>query len=246
MRVAVVLPAYNEAATVADLASRAWRQAGHVIVVDDGSHDGTPEKLAGLPVTVLRHVQNRGKAASLWSGANHAVAMGADVVITLDADGQHFPEDIPRFIETAKRYPGRIILGVRRRGRASMPRARRFGNWMADFWISWAAGYKIHDSQSGFRLYPSALFQGVKVPHDRRNGFVYESEILIEAARNGVYSVPIAIEAVYPAHARRSHYRPFLDTWRVVRMVAWKLASRGFYPRGLIESIRSRDSGIYN
>ena len=111
----VVIPAYNEAATIRDVASRAVRQCKHVIVVDDESTDGTAEALVGLPLTLLRNPTNCGKAASLWRGFQQALAAEAIGVVTLDGDGQHAPEDIPRLLAAAALYPDHVIIGARRR-----------------------------------------------------------------------------------------------------------------------------------
>ena len=241
MKFAVVIPAYNEAATIRDVATRALAPCPPVIVVDDGSTDGTAGAVAGLPLTLLRHETNQGKAASLWDGMQCALAHGAAAVITLDADGQHRPEDIPQLIEMSERRPGEIIIGSRMAEKSAFPRRRLVANQAANFWISWASGYRISDSQSGFRLYPAALLQRIVVPHDHAHGFVFESEILIEAARLGVHSAPVPIAAIYQPGARASHFRTVLDVLRIARMVAWKLFVRGFYPQGLYRSfIRPR------
>ncbi len=118
-----------------------------------------------------------------------------------------------------------------------MPLTRRFGNRQADFWISWAAGYPIRDTQSGYRLYPAALLKRLKLRSGRGNSFVYESEVLIEAARLGCYARPVAIEAIYAHNLRKSHFRVGSDTLRIVRMVAAKLLKRGLYPLGLLRSL---------
>ena len=237
MALAVVIPAYNEAATIADVVTRTRRQLDWVIVVDDGSVDGTAEKLKELPVTLLRQEQNQGKATALWRGFDVALQQGASGVITLDGDGQHRPEDIPRLLTAIDQNPQMIIIATRLGSRASMPRVRRFGNRIADFWISWASGYPIRDTQSGFRYYPATLLQQLDNTYDRQRSFVFESEILIEAAKLGYYARPVAIDSLYPEQARASHYRPFADTLLIVRMVAGKLLARGLYLPGLLKSL---------
>jgi glycosyltransferase involved in cell wall biosynthesis len=237
MRVAVVIPAYNEAATVADVAERALRHTRHVYVVDDGSEDDTAARLAGLPITLISNGTNLGKAESMARGFAAALEQSMDAVITLDADGQHRPEDIPRLLEAAAKYPGDIIVATRLEERERMPRSRRFGNRQADFWISWAAGYPIRDTQSGFRLYPAAVLERLEVRRGRRNSFVFESEVLIEAARFGCYARPVAIEAIYGDDLRESHYRASADTMRIVRMVAGKLLRSGLHPLGFLRSL---------
>jgi len=228
---AVVIPAYNEAATIRDIAERALQFCSQVIVVDDGSTDGTAQALDGLGAHLLRNGRNLGKAASLWNGVQFALATGVDAVVTLDADGQHAPEDIPRLFAAAQQNFGSIVIGARLADRSAIPKLRYFANRAAVFWLSWACGQRLDDSQSGFRVYPAELFRKVRISHDRQHGFVFESEILIEAARFGHRCVTVPIAAVYRPGARASYFRQ-LDTLRIIRMVAWKLLSRGLYPQG--------------
>jgi len=228
---AVVIPAYNEAATIRDIAERALKLCAQVIVVDDGSIDGTARALDDLAVQLLCNDRNLGKAASLWRGVQAALTTGVDMVVTLDGDGQHAPEDIPRLLAAAQQNPGSIVIGARLADRSAIPKLRYFANRAAVFWLSWACGQRLDDSQSGFRVYPAELFRKVSISHDRQHGFVFESEILIEAARFGHRCVMVPIAAVYRVGARASYFRQ-LDTLRIIRMVAWKLLSRGLYPQG--------------
>jgi len=235
---AVVIPAYNEARTIRDVAQRALAQMPLVIVVDDGSEDGTAAALDGLPVVVLRNEINCGKAASLRRGANEAIKRGANAILTLDGDGQHCPEDIPRLAEVYAAAQGRMVIGSRLHMREEIPPARYWANRFANFWISWASGYAIDDSQSGFRIYPATLFAQARVNYDEAHSFVFESEILIEAARLGVHAKCVPISVSYSARARPSHFRPVVDIARIVRMVAWRLLARGLYLQGLVRSFR--------
>ncbi|UCE90499.1 MAG: glycosyltransferase [Pseudomonadota bacterium] len=231
-QLSVVIPAYNEVRTIRDVAARARAMCELVFVVDDGSKDGTVAALQDLDVTVIRQNANGGKGAALWRGMQAAVATGADAVITLDADGQHCPEDIPRFVEAWKAQPDRIIVGARLADKESFPTQRYYANRIANFWIAWAAGYPISDSQSGFRLYPAALLRQLRFRVSRQKGFVFESEILIKAARCGFRSTPIPIAAVYAQGARPSYFRSFRDIAFITRMVAWSLISHGLNPAG--------------
>lgn len=235
-----LIPAYNEAATIRDLAVRALAQKVQVIVVDDASSDDTAARVHDLPVALLVNEVNRGKGGSLWRGFEHALARGARAVITLDGDGQHRPEDIPRFIDAYEHGADRMVIGARIVS-PDVPRARYRANCFANFWISWAAGYWIRDSQCGFRLYPAALLRALDVRHDRGASFVFESEVLIAAGRIGVRSIPVLIPALYPRGARASHMRPVRDIARIVRMVAWKLLTRGLYLHGLYRALVSRE-----
>lgn len=236
--IAVVIPAYNESRTIRDLVERTLRQVRLVIVIDDGSTDGTAQALEGLDITLLRHATNQGKASSLWDGMQEARKRAISGIVTLDGDGQHLPEDIPRLLQHFRQAPTAIIVGSRLHEKENIPRARYNANRFANFWIAWAAGYPISDSQSGFRIYPANLLDQVKVAHDRSSCFVFESEILIEAGRRGITSLPISISAIYIPQARASHFRPVVDIARIVRMVAWKLVSRGLYLQGLRRSLR--------
>jgi len=232
-RVAVLIPAYNEEATIRGLVERALRFCPLVIVVDDGSKDGTAQELAGSPAVLLQNPENRGKADALWRGAEKARELGAELIVSLDGDGQHAPEDIPRLLQAAEANPGSIVIGARLANRESIPTARYVANRIAAFWVSWACGQRLEDSQSGFRVYPSYIFDNVRVPHDRSRSFVFESEILVEAARRGHQCVPVPIAAIYSPGSRPSHFRPVVDIVRITRMIAWKLLSRGLFLQGL-------------
>jgi glycosyltransferase involved in cell wall biosynthesis len=218
--VATVIPAYNEGATIRDVAQRALAQMPLVIVIDDGSNDATVAALEGLPVVLLRNESNCGKACSMRRGADEAVRRGASAIVTLDGDGQHCPEDIPRLLEAWRAAPRRIVIGSRLHAREAIPVARYRANRFANFWISWAAGQAIADTQSGFRVYPAGLFTQTQVPYGAAASFVFESEILIEAAQSGVQVACIPINAVYSSRARPSHFRPVVDIARIVRMMA--------------------------
>ncbi len=238
MKVVAVIPAYNEAATIRALAEAVLAQGLELIVVDDGSRDDTAEQLSDLPLQLIRHPDNQGKAASLRRGMDSALAAGADGVLTLDGDGQHRPGEIPGMLELFARNPECLIIGARLLNREQAPRARRFANSFADFWISWAAGRRFQDSQSGFRLYPAHILRQVHIDHDKRHGFVFESEFLIEAARRGCEFKTLAIASHYPEQARASHFRPVADISLIVVMVAGKLFRRGMYPQGLVRILR--------
>jgi glycosyltransferase involved in cell wall biosynthesis len=233
----VVIPAYNEAETVRDVAMRVRHQCANVVVVDDGSTDSTFRAVAGLDVTVLHNEENCGKAGSLSRGFEHALAHGAIGVITLDADGQHAPEEIPSFVNQSLDDPNAFLIGARRRDQRRASFWRYMANRIADFWIGWAAGQPIEDSQSGFRLYPAELMREVTLKHDRSRSFVFESEIVIEAVRQGFQCRNVPVTVAPRSGPRPSHFRPVLDIARITRMVGWKILSKGMYLGGLYRSL---------
>ena len=257
MNCTVVIAAYNEVATIRDVAQRSLAQMSAlraaspvgmsfpsgpaVIVVDDGSSDDTVQALTGLPVTVLRNRSNEGKAMCIWRGAQHALADGASTVITLDGDAQHSPEDIPHLLHAAATCPGAIVIGARLHARERIPLVRYCANRFGNFWIAWAAGQPIADSQSGFRLYPARVFRELDVAHERRSSFVFESEVLIEASKQGFAIVSVPVSVTYANAPRASHFRPVADFWRISTMVASRLLRTGMNLSGLVRSLKLQD-----
>jgi len=236
--IALVIPAYNEASSLRQVATDALAQHPWVIVVDDGSTDATAHCVVDLPLTLLRLPHNQGKAQALWHGMEHALLHGASAVMTMDADGQHRAEDIPRLLAASHAHPDLLIIGSRMHDRSQFPTSRYRANRFANFWVAWAAGYPLSDSQSGFRIYPAALLRAYQSARRKAHGFVFESEIIIEAGRRGYATLGVPIPAIYKAGPRKSHFRPVLDIVRITRMVAMKLLQRGLCPACLWRSLR--------
>jgi glycosyltransferase involved in cell wall biosynthesis len=234
----IIIPAYNEERTIRSLAIEALELNSQVIVVDDGSSDGTAKQLHGLRVKLLIHPINQGKAASLRTGFRYALQRKSKCVISLDGDGQHRIIDVEKLLLLWIKNPLKIIIGSRLHDRSQIPLARYRANKFACFWISWAAGHSIADSQSGFRAYPRKVMQlalSSKVNSDR---FTFESEILIEAAKQGHMTLSVDIPGAYPVNSRPSHFHPFIDIAKIVMMVAVKLLQQGMAPLGLWRSLQ--------
>ena len=234
----IAIPAYNEERTIRALAQSALALCPRVMVVDDGSSDTTVAQLHDLPVTLLRHPINQGKAASLCTAFEHALAHDAKCVVALDGDGQHDPHDAPSLLAAWRSQPDRLVIGSRLHDKSQFPVARYRANRFACFWISWAAGHPIADSQSGFRVYSKAVMAIATRGRVHGSRFTFESEILIEAADQGHLTLAVAIPGHYPANARRSHFRPVVDIAKIVVMVATRLLKKGMYPQGLWRSLR--------
>jgi len=209
----VLIPCLNEEAAIRCVVESVLALGAPVIVVDDGSTDRTPEILATLPVTLLRHAQRQGKGQALRDGFREALRQGYDAVLTMDGDGQHLAADIPRIVSAAVAHPGAMVIGARLQDKAQQPKSRRRANAVADWGISWGCGQPVADTQSGQRWYPRAALDLVDLP---AQDFVFEAAILIAASRElgmPVLSVPIASR--YPSDARPSHLRPLLDVSRI-------------------------------
>jgi glycosyltransferase involved in cell wall biosynthesis len=233
----VVIPAYNEEKTIRDIVKRTLKQCDKVIVVDDGSSDGTIAELENLPIDLIKHEKNQGKASSLWDGFQFALKSKIDFIITLDGDAQHAPEDIRLLISDRIKYSNHIIIGARLADKGSMPAKRYYANKIANFWIAWASGHPISDSQSGFRLYPVNLFDNFKISTSKNSSFVFESEVIIKAAKVDVYSHAVTIPAIYRENARPSHFQGVRDITLITLMVGRSLISRGMYPQGLYKGV---------
>jgi len=238
--VAVVIPALNEALRIRDVVQGALAQCNQVILIDDGSDDDTCARVADLPVTVLRHDRRMGKGASLRDGFREALRRGASGVLTMDGDGQHSADDIPRLLDAANRHRRCVIIGARLRKRAQQPAYRRIANNFGDWGIAWGTGYRIVDSQSGQRYYPAAVaalstlgkttLGKSRVPGE---DFVFEAQILISAAQQlGTRCVSVPIESRYKTvHSdeqfRASHFKPVRDFSRITGHIVWQCLRRG-------------------
>jgi glycosyltransferase involved in cell wall biosynthesis len=231
MKAVVVIPVYNHQERVAEVIRQAMPLGLPVIVVDDGSTDHTAEVLAALPgITVLRHQVNQGKGAALLTGFA-AAAPECDWALTIDADGQHRPEDGRQLLAAAEGGERLIVVGNRQgMGQSNVPWTSRFGRQFSNFWVWTAGGPLIADSQSGFRLYPlpEALHLGV-----RARRYQFEVEVLVRARRQGIGTVEVPVQVVYqPKGERVSHFRPWLDFSRNSGTFCRLICSRLFCRRG--------------
>ncbi|MHC1480673.1 glycosyltransferase family 2 protein [Frateuria aurantia] len=221
----VVIPCLNEVRGIADVIESVLRYHDHVIVVDDGSDDGSPDVIARYPVTLLRHAQRRGKGEALRSGFAEALRQGHAGVLTMDGDGQHLASDIPRIRAAAQARPDHLVIGARLIDRRQQPFARRWANHLADWGISWVCAQPVIDTQSGQRWYPRAALTLKDLPVE---GFAFEAAILIAACRElrmDVVAVPIASR--YQTNFRASHFRPSRDVMQIARSTAIQLRKYG-------------------
>jgi glycosyltransferase involved in cell wall biosynthesis len=209
-RFAFVIPAYNHAGTVARVAREALALGFPVFLVNDGSTDYTASTVKDIPgLRVINHERNMGKGAALLSGFA-AAAMEADWAITVDADGQHYPEDAYNLISAIPAGERAIIVGAREGMTGdNVPWTSRFGRKFSNFWVRLSGGPVLSDSQSGMRVYP--LPDAAVLPVRARR-FQFEVEVLVQARREGLLVLEAPVRVVYgPDDARISHFRPFVD-----------------------------------
>lgn len=222
--VAVLIPAYDCAATIAAVVAGARRHVERVLVVDDGSGDDTAARAAAAGAEVLRQAANGGKGAALRAGFARLASDGATHVLTMDGDGQHLATEIPLLLAASAAAPAALIVGERRIGGQEVTPIKLFGNRFANRWVEIACGRALPDTQSGFRVYPLAATLRLGARADR---FAFETEVLIRATRAGmeIRSVPVAVH--YPPAAERvSHYRPWGDTVRIIAVVVGLIVCR--------------------
>lgn len=214
--ICVIIPTYNNAGTIVDVVTRAMCQCSDVFVVCDGCTDPTPELLKGMspaPEIVLLPV-NRGKGRALKEGFRVALNAGFAYAIVLDSDGQHYPEDIPLFLEANIKYPGALIVGCREGlGLAERSSGSRFANSFSNFWLMLQTGHRLHDTQSGYRLYPLRKLRFLSLLTDR---YEAELELLVLSLWKGVQVREVPVRVWYPnAGERVSFFRPGRDFLRI-------------------------------
>jgi glycosyltransferase involved in cell wall biosynthesis len=229
LRFAIVIPAYNHGKQLHEVLDKALRFGFPVFVVDDGSTDSTPQILASFShVTVIRHEKNLGKGASLLSGFTSALKV-ADYAITIDADGQHNPDDFPSLFEAVPEGDRPLVVGKRTgMGHENVPWTSRWGRKFSNFWVWASCGKWLSDSQSGFRMYPLPETMSLGA---RSRRFQFEVEILVRAAWSGIPILEIPVQTVYgPAEERISHFRPFVDFMRNFGVFTKLILMRIFIP----------------
>ena len=215
-KVCVVVPTYNNGKTIADVLKRVAVITPHIIVVDDGCTDNTREQLERFteaPLDIVSNGCNKGKGQALLTGFRRAQELGYDYVVTLDSDGQHFPEDIPLFIEALEQHPGALIVGARNLQEENMPGGNTFANKFSNFWFTLQTWQSLPDTQTGFRLYPLKRLAGKRFVTSR---YEAELELLVFAAWHGVELVSVPVRVFYPPQGERvslpsGHgFRPYL------------------------------------
>ncbi len=214
LKCAVLIPTYNNAGTIARVVDGVRRYCDDVLVINDGSTDSTREILDGMPsVMTLSYDRNRGKGHALRRGFEEAARRGYRAVITIDADGQHYAEDLEKFAQAAEQTPDTLLIGARCLTAENMPSKNTFANKFSNFWYRVETGRRLDDTQSGFRYYPLDSVAGHLYFSTR---YEFEVEVIVRAAWRGTEVRNIPIRVYYPpVEERVSHFRPGKDFTRI-------------------------------
>lgn len=214
-----VLPVYNNGRTVKGIADECRLYLNNVLVVDDGSTDADiPGMFAETDISVIRHEENRGKGEAIITAAKYIAEKGGLFMITIDADGQHYPENINEFVPLLLDDDSSIVIGCRNFNAENIPGSSRFGRKFANFWLRVETGVSISDCQSGFRAYPVKHLLRLKL-HGAHYDF--ESEVLARAVWAGLELKTVEVDVWYPEPQKRiSAFRPVLDNIRISIMHA--------------------------
>ena len=236
--ICVLIPTYNNAATVGKVIEESKLYCKDIFVVNDGSTDDTAAVLESIEgINVISYMPNRGKGHALQCGLNKARECGFDYCITLDADGQHYPSEIPKFIEAIGKNPGSLIIGARNLNAENMPGKNTFANKFSNFWFKVETWQTLHDTQSGFRLYPLKEIEKIKL---FTGMYEFELEIIVKAAWRGIKVMNIPIKVYYPpAGERVSHFKPLRDFTRISLLNTFLVlvALLWYYPKKFISSL---------
>ncbi len=214
LKICVLIPSYNESKTISALVKMIKAQGLDVLVIDDGSIDSTSAIAKQAGAGVLRQDTNRGKGAALKEAFRFVLKKDYQAVITMDADGQHHPEDIPHFIEAAANSKAGMVIGNRMSSSQGMPPIRWLTNKLMSFLISIICRRNIRDSQCGFRLIKRALLEKL---HPISDNYEIESEIIIQASRLGFQIKFIPVQTIYASQT--SQINPVIDTIRFFRFI---------------------------
>jgi glycosyltransferase involved in cell wall biosynthesis len=241
LKACVIIPTYNNAATLGKLIEDVSAYTKHIIVVNDGSTDNTLEILQNYPaVQLVTYPNNVGKGWALRKAFKYAVEKGYAYAITIDSDGQHFAKDLPVFITALEAYPNAIIIGARNMDQSTVPGGSSFGNKFSNFWFKVETGITSPDTQSGYRLYPLLPLQKMRFTTFK---YEFEIEVLVKAAWKGIDVISVPVTVYYaPKEERVSHFRPFKDFFRisVLNTVLVLISLLYIKPRDILLTLFSR------
>ncbi len=242
LKCCVVIPTYNNQKTLKRVVLGVLAYTQDIIIINDGSTDNTAQVLEEFShLTCIQLEKNKGKGNALKLGFKKALELGFTYAITIDSDGQHFPEDIPVFINALEKEETKNVLyiGARNMGQTDVPKKSSFGNKFSNFWFWFETGVKLKDTQSGFRLYPLAELMDLKFYTPK---FEFEIEIIVRAAWRGTLVKNLPVKITYNEEERVSHFRPFKDFTRISILNTWLVLIALLYikPRDLYRRFKKK------
>lgn len=238
--ICVLVPTYNNEKTLRRVIGGILHYTNNIIIVNDGSTDSTPLILQDYPEIRIIHLpENKGKGNALKTGFRVAEKIGYSYAITIDSDGQHYPDDIPVFVEALlKESQDVLLIGNRNMAQDGIPKKSSFGNRFSNFWFWFETGIKLEDTQSGFRLYPLH-----KIPRKYFTPkFEFEIEIIVRTAWRHVPVKNVPVKVLYDPAERVSHFRPFKDFTRISILNTILVAITLVYiiPRNFINNFKKK------
>lgn len=240
LKTIVIVPTYNNERTLERVLNGVLEYTDSVLVVNDGSTDSTSEILKNYPQLIQIHLpENKGKGNALAVGFRKAKELGYKNAITIDSDGQHYPDDIPNFIEALKSEKEPVLLiGNRNMNQGGIPKKSSFGNRFSNFWFWFETGIKLEDTQSGYRLYP--LYYLPEKFYTKK--FEFEIEVIVRTAWKGVNVRNIPVKVLYDMNERVSHFRPFRDFTRIsiLNTVLVTITLLYIIPRNFIRNFKKK------
>lgn len=242
LKVCVVIPTYNNERTLKRVIDGVLNYTEQIIIINDGSTDSTPSLLSDyLNLTVIHFEKNQGKGMALRKGFEVALEQGYEFAITIDSDGQHFPSDIPLFINELELSKNRdlLLIGARNMRQEGVPSKSSFGNNFSNFWFWFETGIKLDDTQSGYRMYPLHIIKNLKFFTTK---FEFEIEVIVKSAWKDVEVKNIPIQILYDHSERVSHFRPFKDFTRISILNTWLVFLTLFFikPRNIFRSLKKK------
>ena len=240
LNVCVIIPTYNNDKTLSRVIDGVLIYTDQIIIVNDGSTDDTINILKKYSsLDQIHFKKNKGKGAALRAGFKKAIQKKYDFAITIDSDGQHYPDDIPIFIHELDKNDNILLIGSRNMTHESVPKNSSFGNKFSNFWYWVETGIKLTDTQSGYRLYPLDTISKINF---YTNKFEFEIESIVKTAWRGVEVKNVPIKVLYDANERVSHFRPIVDFTRISILNTWLVLVAFLYikPRDLVLELKQK------
>ena len=240
LKCCVIIPTYNNDKTLKRVIDGVLQYTKNIIIVNDGCTDTTPEILKEYPqITQIHFETNKGKGVGLRTAFKKALTLDYHYAITIDSDGQHYPNDIPIFINEIEKCTNCLLIGARNMTQEGIPKGSSFGNKFSNFWYWAETGVKLTDTQSGYRLYPLKEMEKI---HFKTTKFEFEIENIVKASWHGITVKNVPVKVLYDPEERVTHFRPYKDFARITVLNTWLVIVALFYikPRDLYRKIKKK------